>query len=84
VGEGGGDKWYKILNAKAIYSREKEGGGGGGGGWGAKRWLASAGSIDGGTLIRALKVIKKRIRKIQRSGWSGLQDLDEAKSSVQS
>ncbi len=46
--------------------------------------VGSAGSIDGGTLIRGLKVIKKRIRKIQRSGWSGLQDLEEAKSLVQS
>jgi hypothetical protein len=46
--------------------------------------MASAGSIDGGTLIRALKVIKKRIRKIQRSGWSGSQDLEEATSLVQS
>jgi hypothetical protein len=67
-----------------LLMKRKRGGGGREGGEGGGEEMASAGSIDGGTLIRALKVIKKRIRKIQRSGWSGLQDLEEATSSVQS
>jgi len=67
-----------------LLMKRKRGGGGREGGGGGREEMASAGSIDGGTLIRALKVIKKRIRKIQRSGWSGLQDLEEATSLVQS
>jgi hypothetical protein len=70
-------------NYMASINEKEERRGWKGGGWRGEE-MASAGSIDGGTLIRALKVIKKRIRKIQRSGWSGLQDLEEATSSVQS
>jgi hypothetical protein len=70
------DNYMASINEKEEWRRGGREGGG--------EEMASAGSIDGGTLIRGLKVIKKRIRKIQRSGWSGLQDLEEDKSSVQS